>query len=80
MNDDFLLCVLRKSEWSNGRYTTKISGYANHLQCNSKRYKVIRLFRKITKFDSRENTLIVYLPCKPDVDIPIKYKLDKCKV
>lgn len=80
MNDDFLICVLKKSAWHDGKYTIEICGYANHLQCNSKRYKVIRLFRKITKFDSRENTLIVWLPCKPDVDIPIKYKLDKCEV
>lgn len=77
MNDDFLPCVLKKSAWSNGKYIVKISGYANHLRCASKRYKVIKLFRKITKFDSRDNTLIVWLPCKPYVDIPIKYKLDK---
>lgn len=80
MNDNFLPGILRKTDWCNGKYTTQISGYANHLQCNSDRYKVIRLFRKITKFDSRENTLIVWLPCKPDVDIPIKYKLNKCEV
>lgn len=77
MNDDYIPCVLRATDWCKGRYKITISGYANRILCNSKKGKIIKLFKKITKIDSQFNILIVWLPCKPNVDIPIKYKLDK---
>lgn len=76
-----LKTILKKDDWVKGKYYVKVNAYVNQIICDSKKPKVLKLFKKITNFRNRmffddyiENKeIIVYMPEKPIIDIPIKY-------
>lgn len=69
-----LKAVLKKEEWFNGKYFTKTKTYVNEIICDSNKNKVRKQFKKITGFFNRLDDIVVYLPEKPEFDIPIKYR------
>ena len=76
-----LKTILKKDDWIKGKYYVKVNTYVNQIICDSKKPKVLKLFKKITNFRNRmffdnyiENKeIIVYMPERPTIDIPIKY-------
>ena len=78
--------LLKKDDWQNGRYHLIVEGDFEvlRIRLDSNKNKVAKWFDKITGFDNRwyeieENEyhwrfawkLIVYLPEKPPIDIPV---------
>lgn len=68
-----LKTVLKKDEWIKGKYYVSVSKYVNTIVCDSRKQKALKWFKKITHFCNRLNEIIVYIPKRPPIDIPIKY-------
>lgn len=72
-NTSMLKTVLKKDEWIKGKYCVAVSKYVNTIVCDSSKSKAVKWFKKITHFYNRLNDIIVYMPERPPIDIPIKY-------